>query len=307
MVKKNTAVHQHRILSGLLFWIFSVCIFYHSDIRAQDSLKISPPKEDTIQTLIRFIQKGQNDSVRISANTIFRNYFEKRLFESGSFDVDFSELKNISIISSPDKVFRIYSWLLPSYDGNNFDYFGYVQVHDKKKNQYSLFTLLDSTTTIQKPESEKLSPGRWLGAIYYGLAVVKKSGTNYYTLIGWKGKNQSTTQKIIEVMYFDKGVPRFGYPLFKTDKVYRNRVLFSYTSQVSMSLRYEEQKNMIVFDHLSEKKGFGDAADALNSGPDGSYDAFKFKGGRWILYHDVDIRTDWKPKKELPHSPSEKK
>jgi hypothetical protein len=121
----------------------------------------------------------------------------------------------------------------------------------------------------------------------------KKGGKSYYTLLGWKGVNPIATRKVIDVVYFSGDKIVFGYPLFKTGNVYHNRIIFEYSSQASMSLHYDEQKKMIVFDHLTAPKN--STVQILN-GPDGTYDALKFIKGHWELMNDVDINAGFIPK-----------
>lgn len=260
---------------------------------------------DSLSILIKSIQKGANDSIRFAANEQFITTFRKILSEENSFDRNFDTLKNVSVQSPADYKFRIYTWVVPHYDGGRYDYYGFIQVKtsgsasSKNTSAFSLIELNDSTTVIRKPESEKLSPNRWLGAVYYNIQTVKKSGTEYYTLLGWKGKDQKTTQKVIEVLYFNKGKLQFGYPLFKTGSVFKNRMLFSFTAQSSMLLHYDEKFGGIVYDHLTGDKKNPDVI----SGSVGTYDAFKWKKGKWLQYTDVDVRTRWEPNQSLPEPP----
>ncbi len=258
---------------------------------------------DSLTSLIPKIQKGENDSVRLESNKVFLTGFENLLKVKNSFTRNFDTLKNISIIVPDDDKFRLYTWVVPHYDGSKYEYFGFIQYRSaKEKDSVYLIPLHDSTSIIQKPESEKLSPNKWLGAVYYSIKSTEKSGTTYYTLFGWKGKNEAETQKLIEVLYFNKNKPQFGYPLFKTGSVFKSRMIFTFASQTTMKLNYDKNYGGIVFDHLAANK----TSPALITGPDGTYDAFKWKKGKWLLYKDVDVRTKWQPTEQKPVSPEEK-
>ncbi len=253
--------------------------------------------EDTLKTLGDSVLHGSSDAVRELANKNFKTILEKVLNERESFEFTFDSVKTLGKETAPDKTFRIYNWLLPKYDGSNYSYFGFVQTFDKKKNEIKVFALTDSSKVLINPQSLKLRSDNWYGALYYKILKRKKGGKYYYTLLGWHGKNQSTTQKIIDVIYFASGKPMFGYPLFKTEKVYKDRIIFEYTAQVVMSLKYEDAKGMIVFDHLSPSSKEMENNFSVY-GPDGSYDAFRFKGGHWLYVKDVDVQMNWKPKKQ---------
>ncbi len=294
--------HRNNLRRKILLIIFLAPLF----VNAQDSsLKIAPVDsslKSPLQILIHSIQRGANDSVRIASNTIFKNYLDSVLRNPSSFSARFDSIKNVSIITDPQNKFRIYTWTVPRFDGDHYDYFGFIQIPEASGNTIQLIPLMDSTNSIQKPESEKLSAAKWYGAVYYSLVEKKVGKRTYYTLLGWKGMNAITTQKVAEVLILEKNIPRFGYPLFKTGKVYKNRLVFSFSSQATMALRYDESKNLIVFDHLSGNNSKNDMENPLNtSGPDGTYDALKFKSGKWILMNDVDVRTEWKAKKQEPN------
>ncbi len=246
---------------------------------------------DSLQTLIGLIQRGENDSIRIAANKIFKTQLREIIEQDNSFELD--SVKNISVLTPADKSFRIFTWTLPSYEGS-YSYFGFIQTFNKKTHESKVVDLVDSTFQIEKPEAAKLNAGKWFGAVYYKMIPCKKDDKTYYTLLGWKGKNSISTQKVVDVLYFSGDKAQFGFPLFKTENVYKSRLVFEYASQAVMSLRYEESKKMIVFDHLSSSK----KSEIVNptAGPDGSYDALKFSGGKWTLLKDIDIRTNWKPK-----------
>jgi len=260
--------------------------------------------QDTLRVLGDSILHGSNNEVRRNANSSFKSALERALRRDGAFAFGFDSVKTLGRVIAPDNTFKIYNWILPAFDGTGYSYFGFVQAFDKAKQEISLFPLTDSSKTLVNPQTLKLRNDNWYGALYYKILKNKKGGKDYYTLLGWHGVNQNTTQKIIDVIYFNSGKPMFGYSLFKTDKVYKSRIIFEYNAQTTMSLKYEEGQKMIVFDHLS-------AADAERnsslSGPDGTYDGFRFKGDHWLYMKDIDMRTKWEPKKQPknppPHEP----
>ena len=255
---------------------------------------------DSLVLLIKDIQRGESDSLRITSNEKFLKSFEKILLQNESYLRNFDSLKNVSVQSPPDNKFRIYTWTVPHYNGDLYDYYGFIQL--KTDTNTILIRLNDSTSVIKKPESEKLSHDRWLGAVYYAIEEIKKSGKTYYTLLGWKGKDKMQTQKIIEILYINGNRIKFGFPIIKTGSVFRNRMIFSFNAQASMTLHFDKKYNGIVFDHFDSTN--------INLpeliGPDGTYDALKNQKGKWVLFHDVKVSTKWEPKENLPSPPHEK-
>jgi hypothetical protein len=271
-----------RVILFLSLFPLFVSAQSSSDIRINEL-------KDSLSVLAKRMQRGENDTARNDAAKVFNEIVESILRDSSSFFASFDSVKNISAKTAPDNAFRLYTWTYPKNDGNKYYYFGYLQTFNSKTKKTSLFSLNDSSEEIERPKSAKLKPERWYGAVYYSILKNVKDKKSYYTLLGWHGKNVLLTQKLADVLYFDKGNPVFGYPLFKTGKVYNSRIFFQYDAQAVMTLKYDESRKMIVFDHISNVGG--------KLGPDGSYDAFKYnKEGRWQLVEDVDVNAGFKPK-----------
>jgi hypothetical protein len=282
---------MHKVLLAFLFFP----LFLSAQNSADNSIN---ELKDTLAVLAKNMQRGENDSVRNASANIFQSLVETILNDPNSFTADFDSVKNISVKTAPDNSFRLYTWTYPNNEGGKYYYYGYLQTYTKQEfkkvkgiNQtrlISLFKLNDSTDAIEKPLSTKLKPEKWYGAVYYSILKNVKNNKSYYTLLGWHGKNQKLTQKIIDVLSLDNGKPIFGYPLFKSGKVYHHRILFEYSSQVSFTLHYDENRKLLVFDHLTKVSGL--------PGPDGTYNAFKFVDGHWELVEDVDVDAGFKAK-----------
>ncbi len=246
--------------------------------------------ELSTDSLVRLLQRGENDSIRRSANNLLDQRVYQFLLSDSSCSQKPNLSPNLSWIISPDGNWRIVTWVLPNYDGSRYSFYGYLQKQALKSSTNRIWRLVDSTDVIRKPESEKLSTDRWLGAAYYDVIAKKKNGKAVYTLLGWKAKDASVTQKVIEVLSFDGDRPRFGYPLFKRKGVFRSRIMFTFSAQVSMSLRYESSKRMIVFDHLSSSTPNSESTDFSQAGPDGTYAAYRFRSGRWNYMENITMK-----------------
>jgi hypothetical protein len=246
--------------------------------------------KDSLNHLAHVMQRGETDSARLASSSVYYSILNFILSDSSSFNASFDSIPNLSVKTSPDLAFRLYSWVSSDYSGSVYRYFGFVQTHKNKK--VSLFPLHDSTEVIDKPLSKKLKADHWYGAIYYNIIQNERKGKKYYTLLGWKGKNEMLTQKVIDVIAFDGGKPTFGLPVFKANNIYNNRVIFEFTSQAVMSLKYMTDKRTLVFDHISKSTLTG------ITGPDGTYDAFKYVKDHWELIEDIDVDNGFIPKKK---------
>lgn len=278
-------MNLNRIVPVFLF------VFYFSPAFSQGSAQtLVFQYKDSLNNLARVMQRGETDSARFASASVYSSIINFILSDSSSFNASFDSIPNISVKTSPDLTFRLYSWVTSDYAGSVYRYFGFVQTLKNKK--VNLFPLHDSTEVIEKPLSKKLKADRWYGAIYYSIILNEKKGKKYYTLLGWKGKNELLTQKVIDVITFDGGKPVFGLPVFKANNIYNNRVIFEFTSHAVMSLKYMHDKKTLVFDHISKSSLTG------ITGPDGTYDAFKYVKDHWEFIEDIDVDNGFVPKKK---------
>lgn len=245
--------------------------------------------EADMSTIAPKILKGETDSIRNAANTQFITLLEKALNMPESFSWPFDSLLTIARLQPDDKSFRIFNWNLPKGDGT-FAYFGYVQMTDPK-GMYKVVKLIDKSDEIQAPENKALSAKNWYGMHYYKIIQTTYKKTKTYTLLGIDFNNRMTRKKIIDVISFDRlGNIWFGDNIFLYEKKTPKRIIFEYSATAIMSLRYEDMKGMIVFDHLSPSNP-SLVGQYQDYGPDFSYDGLKFKKGKWLQVIDVDARN----------------
>jgi hypothetical protein len=248
------------------------------------------------------ILTGQNDSEKYKCNSSFQDNLKQTIDKTGSFDFNFDSLKTISILKAGD--LKIYNWVLPLTDGT-FKYFAFMQIR-KSKDQFSVTQLIDNSDKIKTPETKILTNKNWYGSLYYKIIHNKKLGKNYYTLLGLDWNNNLTNKKIIEVVNISPiGSIKFGAPIFKTKKKTKKRIIFEYSEDAIMSLKYHDNLEKIVFDFLvptsSKLKGIYEYyGPALNR-----FDALDLEKGKWIYQEDIKIELDrnikdffWKDPKE---------
>lgn len=249
--------------------------------------------EDSLRVLGRAITNDSIEANRIKANYSFIKTLVSSLKQKESFAYPFDSLyKTVSIQKSEDNKFRIFSWFVMSDDGT-FRFYGALQINNP--DQLELYPFTDNSTKMESPEDSTLTPKKWYGAVYYSIVPVNTTVDNkpYYILLGWKGTSHQSTKKVIDVLSFDNGKPVFGLPVFvDKDKEgkFKKRVVFSYTAEVSMLLRYVKAKEYIVFDHLVPPNDKLKYTPSLY-GPDLTYDAYKLKKGEWHLQENVELKN----------------
>ena len=271
----------------LLFFLFFN--FFTSDLSAQ-SLPVGKAA-DSLRNLGSKMLNSAIEEERLSANYKFIKLFSATLRTDNAFSYPFKELDGIvSVQKSSDNKFRILTWLVPKDDGT-FRYYGVIQLNNGVKSP--LIPLIEDTDNLHTISPiTAVEPNRWFGAVYYDIIPV--SGKNpYYLLLGWKGKSPETSQKVIEVLTLKNNEAVLGAPVLESEagsKVYYHRKVFSYDRQASMLLRYDKDEKLIVFDHLVAPST--DLAKSLETFvPDLSYDAYRFKNGKWVVLENVRLEN----------------
>lgn len=280
---------------------FSLIIVLFTSINAF-AQKINPTKISQLNNLSKTIIDANNDEDKYKANKEYKIILKEILNNPNSFTFSFDSLKDISILKVNN--LKIYNWAIPKIDGT-FEYFALLQIR-VSKNVYKTIELTDQSDTIKLPESKILTPKNWYGALYYKIIYNKKIGKNIYTVLGWDGNNNLSNKKIIDVITItSNGNIKLGASIFKTKKKIKKRVIFEYSDNAVMSLKYNQKLKKIIFDYLapisSELTGiYAYYGPTLNR-----FDAFVVGDRKWMYEEDTAIElkknkkdAQWKdPKK----------
>jgi len=257
--------------------------------------------QDTLANLSSAAQAETFDVKKLALNGKFVKTLVEALKMPNSFSFPFDSLKNVSVIKSPDQAFRILSWYLQLENGS-YRFYGAIQMNSNN-GPLKLFPLIDQTENITDP-NVVTDNQKWFGARYYEiLPITSGNRLPYYVLLGWKGNNQSTTKKVIEIFSFNKDKLTFGAPVFDGKNLKdKNRIVFEYTKSNAMLLKTDKKAGLIVFDHLapfdSEMVGRFEYY-----GSDGTFDGFKVIGGKLKLQEGLELNNDPNAMDELYADP----
>jgi hypothetical protein len=197
-------------------------------------IKLLNTYQDSLANLGKEFVNNQNDLERKNANYQFIKTLVSALKVSNSFQFPFDSVKSISILNSPDNKFRIFSWPIMNNDGS-YRFYGAIQMNTG--GALKLYPLEDYTPLFKYPQDTITDNSKWYGAQYY--KIIPMYGNNpYYVLLGWKGNNVKSTKKVIEVLSFKNNKVQLGSPIFEEKGKSRKRIIFEYTRQASMLLRY---------------------------------------------------------------------
>ena len=253
--------------------------------------------EDTLKIMAHQIMNAETEAKKRIANTAFITNLTEVLQYEKAFKFPFDSLTTIARITSSNNTFRIFNWLLKK-DNGAYEYFGIVHYHNKKRKRYEIIPLVDNSANIRNAEQQDLDAKNWYGGLYYQIAYIKKAGREYYTLLSWDGNDGYSTKKIMDIMYFSgKNKIKFGLPIFKQNKKEsQKRVILEYDSKTSISVKYHNKEQRIVFNHLvPPRKDLAGLEEYYI--PEGTFNAYQYNKGKWWLQQDVDIRNQEKVKK----------
>ncbi|MBL7917641.1 MAG: hypothetical protein JNM96_04535 [Bacteroidia bacterium] len=285
------------------FLIVVLPLFFASFANAQktdSSLSYSKFKYEELKNIQQKVFYSKKEQERLEANKEFIKLIESVAANKNALQFPFDSLKEISSLSPKNKKFKLITWNIPKDDQTHL-FFGFLLVNNsitkktglfKKQTteQYEYYKLVDKSAGIKNPETYIGTCDKWFGMLYYEL--IENDG--YFTLLGWDGNDKLIQRKFIDVLYFKPdGTPVFGKDEFKFPRKNPRRIMFEYSSEVTMSLKYHNKKNAIIYSHLAPREE-GDIMNGLPQyyGPDGSYDAMVQKKGKWIIIEDVDAQND---------------
>ena len=271
-----------RVMLFFISFLLSQPAFPQSDKLTED--------ESLLKELFEQLHLTRSDAEKKQLNDSILQVMPGILESPASFDHPFDSLKRIGKVKSPDNAFRIFTWNVPL---SNFvhEYHGIIQVTAGKKSSCQLFILKDQARRLEELLHQEFSCAKWPGMLYYQVLRHKAGRNVIYTLIGYHFNDRYSDKKIIDVLFFDENQePVFGKPVFRTDEGIQHRVIFEYSGEVVMTVRYNPEMKMIVYDHLSpiepELKGH-----LRFYAPDFSYDGYRWKSGMWNHQSDIDVRN----------------
>jgi hypothetical protein len=250
---------------------------------SKDDLKFLNKKQDSLKLVALKIIQGRTAADRLFADSVFTRMLVKALVTKHSFQYPFDSLLNISKLYAPDSSFKIFTWQL-IINENMIRQHGAIQMRtvDGSFKPFVLIDKSDITTNHSDTIGDNLG---WIGAVYYKIIQKKIAGKNIYTLLGFDENNIRSDKKIMDILSFENGKPVFGKPIFATSgntalSKSMARYVYEFKKEASARLSYDLELDAIVFDELQSEKNTPNKKWTLI--PDGEYEAFVWKGDKWV-------------------------
>lgn len=247
-------------------------------------------KEDSLKKSGYDMVNAPDAGKRFMADSIFIKTLVRALKIKNSFQYPFDSLATISRLYAPDSAFRIFTWQVEKDETFNRQH-GAIQVKTAD-GSLKLFPLIDRSEVINSPFDTTMNNLWWIGNIYYRIVLKQINGKKYYTLIGYDEYTMKVTRKWIDILSFnDKGEPVFGeQPIFsfKEDSIPKpgqNRFVLDFKKDGRARVQYDEEMDMILFDHLVSETDEPQKKYTLI--PDGDYEGFKWQDNQWVHVNKV--------------------
>lgn len=289
--------------SALLSFLFCITtLFIFAQRIKKEDLGSLREKEDSLKIFSEKIIQGRTAEDRFNADSIFTKMFVRALVTKNSFYYPFDSLQAISKLFSPDSSFRIFTWQMVINE-NIVRQHGAIQMRTNN-GSLKLFPLIDkSDITINLSDTIANNKG-WIGAVYYKIIETKNGDQTYYTLLGYDENNIASNRKIIEVLKFGDEEPVFGGRLFSfaEDSIPAptiSRYMMEYKKDGGARLTYDTDLGMIVFEHLTSETN--EPKKKWTYIPDGDYEGFKWKNGKWVHVNKVFNLVTPEGKEPVPH------
>lgn len=276
-------------------FIISLVIFCMIGIAGVNAQRITPQdmkslrlREDSMKKYALKIIRDSLSVDRLKADSIFTRMFVRALKTPHSMQYPFDSLITISKLCPPDSSFRIYTWQLVINEGVTRQH-GAIQMRTDD-GSLKLFPLIDKSD-VTKNMSDTIGNNKgWMGAVYYKIIPKKAGLTTYYTLLGYDENRSLSTKKMIEVLSFSNDEPVFGSRIFsfEEDSVFksaRSRYIMEFKKGSGARLQYDPEMDMIIVEHLVSETN--EPEKKWTYIPDGDYEAFKWKSGKWIHVEKV--------------------
>lgn len=271
-----------KYFNVLIIVLFTVNSYAQLTPEATKQIKLY---EDTIRIYGDSLINSLSSENRTIASYRIIKTLTAALKVKNSFYYQWDEQLPWKIITPIDGKFKIFTWYTRS-DEDWYRFFGTIQM---KSDTLKMFPLIDYSEFTDHQEDINVDNNNWIGALYYGVTTTKAGKKTYYTLFGWDGNTQASNKKVMEIFSFNKqGLPRFGAPIIEmANGKILNRMILEFSDDAALSLNYNELDKKIMYDHITPN---GEALEGFfaNYIPDGTYEGFEWKKGKWRHINMID-------------------
>jgi hypothetical protein len=282
----NNKLIFFKWISKLLL-LFLVVLCTSTIVQAQllnkTEIKVFKKKEDSLNILSWRMSNESAPVLRMISDSAFTRILVRTLKLKNSFSYKFDSVQ-IAKAYAPDSSFRILTWEI---EGTQSRYRQKGVIQYKTADGALRITPLIDNSDFVEGYDEVTTASNWIGAMYYNILMNEYNGVKQYTLIGFDNNNAESNKKWIDILTFDaNNQPVFGAPIIEhKTKGTLNRLVIEYKKEARLKLNWDEEQQMIVYDHTSSENGY--ANQRKTHVPDGDYEGLKWEKGKWIHLEKV--------------------
>jgi hypothetical protein len=245
--------------------------------------------ERSLRATIQSIAKNSDSAQRLELNSAFAGQLERALRQDSAFFYAFDSIPYLYKVASANGLVRIITWNVPL--PGRQEYFGFVLVRaGADAARATLHALRDKRARTKLVEGKALGADEWFGALYTKLIEKQdpRTGRPVYTLMGISPTNDGVSnKKVVDVLNVGSdGQCTFGAPVFVRKNRVTYRMIFEYSAEAVMELRYHEGTGQIIFSDLvpmyAQLRGRYESYI-----PNDVHHALRFENGRWIVYENI--------------------
>jgi len=232
---------------------------------------------------------ANTDTEKSEVNNLIITTLKSYIEVEHDFINDFKGIKNITVIKSDDDFITIFTWAV-KLQNKNFKYFGFIKYYNRNRGEYYVDELFDKQDITNENLQSKILNNNWYGAVYYKIITKKYKKKRHYLLLGWDANDDLTNKKLIDILYIDEDdeAPVFGKNIIEYNKNLISRMVFEYGERVATTLNYDENLEMVIWDHLSpSKQEF--TGNYKYYGPDLTFDGLYYEKGIWKYVSDIEL------------------
>lgn len=238
------------------------------------TIVLSGQNIDSLEFFGDVMRNAEIGSHRSHAAKVFKKQFLSALQNNRDLS-DSPILKWVSCVSDSAHSITFYTWQI-----NHDDAIQYEGVFVPKGEKPIL--LNSAEMDWASSEYDQFTDQEWPGALYYKL--LERNGS--YVLLGLNASDKSNNVKVAESFGKENGEWTFGLPVFFMDNDpvrpnVKNRIVVHYDKRSAARMNYDEQNDLLFFDHVIPMETM-EAKDQVSWVPDGSYEGFEWKEGKWM-------------------------
>lgn len=265
-------IHSRNIIN--IIWLLAFLAAAGSVEGKEHTLESRDSIEHHAYELIR----NHDLEIREKAFDYLNRHLGEFLMNYSSFQDSFPRLEGLAVLEDMNLRIRIITYQLYR-DTSTYEYGGWMQ-SDRLEKPVFLTDASRLWEDDQDLDYMELDPDHWYGALYYQMQPISHSSEEMvFLLFGLDNYHLFTKRKVLETMVIRNGTIHFGLSMIEMEEglpqdYRKRRFILDYSVQAPATLRYDKERDKIIFDHLVFM-----ASDIPQQGimrvPDGTYSGFE--------------------------------